>query len=293
MKQIQEIDYNGKSGIATITISLLIIFFSIGLFILAANARSGDGGFFVLIGFFGIALSITIFIGLFQVNPNEGVVLQLFGEYIGTCKAPGLHWANPFLNKTAVSLRIRNFESGRLKVNDHAGNPVEIATVVVWQVVDTAEAIFHVEYYEKFVIIQSESALRNLATQYPYDNHEVDGIALRSHTLEVAAQLKLEIQERLAKAGIEVIEARISHLAYAPEIAGVMLQRQQANAIISARQKIVEGAVGMIEMALDMLDKKKVVKLDDDRKAAIVSNLLVVLCGERATQPIINASTTT
>ena len=233
--------------------------------------------------------AIICMVGFFMVNPNEGRVVQLFGEYKGTVRGPGLRWANPFYTKKRVSLRVRNFESGRLKVNDHDGNPIEIAAVVVWKVVDTAEACFHVDDYQHFVTVQSESALRNLATHYPYDAHTEDEIALRSHTAEIAEKLKEEIQERLVQAGVEVIESRISHLAYAPEIASVMLQRQQAAAIIAARQKIVEGAVGMVEMALEMLSKQQIVQLDEERKAAMVSNLLVVLCSDQGAQPVIQA----
>jgi len=241
-----------------------------------------------------IALGIGCLIalpGLLIVNPNEARVLQLFGAYKGTVKTPGLRWANPFYSKRSVSLRVRNFESDRLKVNDQTGNPIMIAAVVVWKVVDTAEAIFHVDNYEHFVHVQSEAALRNLATSYPYDAHEEGVMSLRSHTAEVAEHLKTEIQDRLTQAGVIVIEARFSHLAYAPEIAGVMLQRQQASAVIAARQKIVEGAVGMVEMALEMLSSKEIVDLNNDRKAAMVSNLLVVLCSDRGTQPMINAGT--
>jgi regulator of protease activity HflC (stomatin/prohibitin superfamily) len=227
-------------------------------------------------------------VGLFTVNPNEAKVLQLFGNYKGTVREPGLRWVNPFFTKRGISLRVRNFESERLKVNDLAGNPIEIAAVVVWRVVDTAEALFHVDNYDNFVHVQSESALRNMALSYPYDAH-VDGeISLRSHTAEVALHLKTEIQDRLSQAGVEVLEARISHLAYAPEIAHAMLQRQQASAVIAARQKIVEGAVGMVEMALQMLSHQNIVELDNDRKAALVSNLLVVLCSDRGTQPIVS-----
>jgi regulator of protease activity HflC (stomatin/prohibitin superfamily) len=226
--------------------------------------------------------------GLFIVNPNEGRVIQLFGGYVGTDKQPGLRWVSPFCTRRRVSLRVRNFESGKLKVNDSAGNPIEIAAVVVWKVVDTAEAVFEVDDYENFVEVQSEAAVRNLATSYPYDAHEEGEIALRSHTNEIADHLKAEVQDRLARAGVEVIESRISHLAYAPEIAHAMLQRQQASAIIAARQKIVEGAVGMVEMALDQLSKQNVVELDEERKASMVSNLLVVLCSDRDTQPVVN-----
>jgi regulator of protease activity HflC (stomatin/prohibitin superfamily) len=246
----------------------------------------------------GIVISIIVAVlagllypGLFIVNPNEGKVLQLFGEYVGTVRRAGLKWANPLYSKKRVSLRIRNFESAKLKVNDNEGNPIEIAAVVVWRVVDTAEAVFEVDDYENYVHVQAESAVRNLATSYTYDTHDEERVSLRGHTGAVADHLKREIQERLAKAGVEVLEARISHLAYAPEIAAAMLQRQQAGAIIAARQRIVEGAVGMVQMALDMLSQREIVHLDDERKAAMVSNLLVVLCGERGTQPVVNAGT--
>jgi len=227
--------------------------------------------------------------GLFAVGPNEAKVLQLFGNYQGTVREPGLRWVNPFFTKRAISLRVRNFESERLKVNDLAGNPIEIAAVIVWKVVDTAEALFHVDDYDNFVHVQSESALRNMALSYPYDPHTEGEISLRSHTAEVAEHLKIEIQDRLEQAGVQVLEARISHLAYAPEIAHAMLQRQQAGAMISARQKIVEGAVGMVEMALERLDVQKVVELDNAQKATMISNLLVVLCSDRGTQPVVNA----
>jgi len=235
--------------------------------------------------------SFLLLAGLFVVNPNEGKVLQFFGSYVGTVKRPGLRWANPLYTKKRISQRIRNFESARLKVNDNEGNPIEIAAVVVWRVVDTAEAVFEVDDYNNYVKVQTEAALRNLATSYTYDSHDDAQISLRGHTTTVAEHLKKEIQERLARAGVEVMEARISHLAYAPEIAHAMLQRQQAGAIIAARQRIVEGAVGMVEMALDMLSRRDIVTLDNERKAAMVSNLLVVLCGERAAQPVLNTGT--
>jgi regulator of protease activity HflC (stomatin/prohibitin superfamily) len=229
--------------------------------------------------------------GFFTVAPNEGKVLQFFGRYVGTVRDAGPRWANPFYSKRGVSLRVRNFESSKLKVNDLDGNPIEIAAVVVWQVVDTAEALFQVNDYEDFVHIQSESALRQMAQSYPYDSHDTGGISLRSHGKEIADHLQKEIQERLASAGVKVIEARITHLAFAPEIAQAMLQRQQASAIIAARTRIVEGAVSMVQMALDQLQSRGVVHLDEERKAAMVSNLLVVLCGERGTQPIVNTGT--
>jgi regulator of protease activity HflC (stomatin/prohibitin superfamily) len=236
-------------------------------------------------------LVLFLMAGVFVVNPNEAKVLQLFGDYTGTVKTPGLRWANPFYSKKRVSQRVRNFESSKLKVNDNEGNPIEIAAVVVWRVVDTAEAVFEVDDYNNYVKVQTESALRNLATSYTYDAHDEHTISLRGTTQVVADHLKKEIQDRLARAGVEVMEARISHLAYAPEIAHAMLQRQQAGAIIAARQRIVEGAVGMVEMALEMLSKRDIVALDDERKAAMVSNLLVVLCGDKSTQPIINTGT--
>ncbi|MDZ4813025.1 MAG: SPFH domain-containing protein [Pseudomonadota bacterium] len=254
--------------------------------------------FLLLPALFGVGLRllvvplgiVTLFcwFGLFMVQPNQGSVVQLFGRYIGTVRAQGLRWANPFFSKRPVSLRIRNFESNKLKVNDLGGSPIEIAAIVVWQVVDTAEAVFAVDDYENFVHVQSEAALRQSATSYPYDLHDDHTVSLRSHTQEIADHLRKEIQDRLTSAGVQVLEARIAHLAYAPEIAQAMLQRQQAGAIIAARSKIVEGAVTMVHMALEQLAEKGMVNLDEERKAQMVSNLLVVLCGERGTQPIVN-----
>jgi regulator of protease activity HflC (stomatin/prohibitin superfamily) len=206
-------------------------------------------------------------------------------------KRDGFHWANPLFRRRRISLRVRNFESSKIKVNDHEGNPIEIAAIVVWRVSETAEASFEVDDYEHYVKVQSEAAVRNLATQYPYDAYTDGQKSLRGNTLEIADQLKVEVQDRLAKAGVEVLEARINHLAYSPEIAAAMLQRQQAGAIIAARQRIVEGAVGMVEMALELLSHREIVELDNERKAAMVSNLLVVLCGDRNTQPVINTGT--
>jgi regulator of protease activity HflC (stomatin/prohibitin superfamily) len=234
------------------------------------------------------ALAMFLLSGLFTVSPNQGRVLQLFGAYRGTAREPGLRWANPFYTKKAISLRVRNFETAKLKVNDKRGNPIEIAAVVVWRVVDTAEAAFQVDNYENYVHVQSEAALRTMTTGYPYDAHKDGEVALSSHTPEVSAKLKTDIQERLEKAGVEVIETRVSHLAYAQEIAAAMLRRQQAAAVVAARQTIVEGAVGMVENALEMLAQKKVIELDEERKATMVSNLLVVLCSEQNTQPVVN-----
>jgi regulator of protease activity HflC (stomatin/prohibitin superfamily) len=254
----------------------------------AATTRDLTG---LLMAIVAGALLLVLWCGYFTVEPNQGVVLTLFGRYVGTCRETGLRWANPFFAKRKISLRVRNFESGKLKVNELEGSPIEIAAVVVWQVVDTWEATFEVDDYENFVHIQSESALRQMATRYPYDLHEGIDIALRSHGAEIAEQLKREIQERLATAGVMVIEARISHLAYAQEIAQAMLQRQQAGAIIAARSRIVEGAVGMVHLALEQLRAGGHLELDEERKAAMVSNLLVVLCSDRPTQPVVNAGT--
>lgn len=259
---------------------------------LVAEAKSFDSSPMVIIAWALVLIVLSVMLGgFFVVNPNEAKVLTLFGKYSGSVKRDGFHWANPLLTKRHITLRIRNFESSQIKVNDLEGNPIEIASVVVWKVTETAEACFEVDNYEHYVKVQSEAAVRNLATQYPYDAYEEHHKSLRGNTLEIADQLKIEVQERLAKAGVEVLEARINHLAYAPEIASAMLQRQQAGAIIAARQRIVEGAVGMVEMALDLLSKRDVVTLDNDRKAAMVSNLLVVLCGDRNTQPVVNTGT--
>jgi len=231
---------------------------------------------------------LVLMVGFFMVHPNQAKVLTLFGTYVGSARETGLRWANPFYAKQTVSLRIRNFDGETLKVNDSSGNPIEIAAVVVWKVVDSAEAVFEVDDYISFVEIQSEAALRNLATSYPYESHSDSKIALRSNPQQIAEKLKMEVQNRLEKAGVEVIEARISHLAYAQEIASAMLKRQQAQAIVAARRQIVDGAVGMVKMALDELKEQDIIELDDERKAAMVSNLLVVLCGEENAQPVLN-----
>lgn len=287
---IQEKEVNAWSGWLVLGILLVAAVGSIMGVVDSANTSGQATGATI----FWLVVATLTFIGFFgflAVNPNEGRVLQLFGSYVGTVKNAGLRWTLPFYTKRRISLRIHNFESERLKVNDLDGNPIEIAAVVVWRVIDTAEALFHVDSYENFVHVQSEAAVRNLATSYPYDAHDEKQLSLRGYTARIADHLRKEIQERLAQAGVEVVEARISHLAYAPEIAHAMLQRQQAAAIIAARQKIVEGAVGMVEMALDMLSKHKVVELDEERRAAMVSNLLVVLCGDRSTQPVVNTGT--
>jgi regulator of protease activity HflC (stomatin/prohibitin superfamily) len=269
---------------------VLIVALLFGAF-LGINGVRMAGPAWVAGGVVVIALGIFGLVGLYMVEPNQAAVLSLFGRYVGTVKDNGLRWNNPFYAKRKVSQRVRNFESGKLKVNELDGSPIEIAAVIVWQVVDSAEAVYNVDDYESFVHIQSESALRMMATSYPYDQHEEGQVSLRSHAAEISQHLQDALAERLANAGVQVLDARISHLAYAPEIAQAMLQRQQANAIIAARTRIVAGAVGMVEMALAELQKNGVVHLDEERKAQMVSNLLVVLCGERATQPVVNAGT--
>lgn len=242
----------------------------------------------ILAGVLIIAVSVIALRGLFTVAPGEARVLQFLGRYIGTARTDGLRWANPFATRAKISTRIRNHETATLKVNDADGNPIEIAAVVVWQVDDTARALFEVDDFVRFVGIQTETAVRHIATSYPYDNHEGSGFSLRENADEITETLSVEIAARVQSAGVKVIESRLTHLAYAPEIAQAMLQRQQAGAVVAARQRIVEGAVGMVELALAKLAEKEVVELDEERKAAMVSNLLVVLCGDRSTQPVVN-----
>ncbi|RKQ69801.1 regulator of protease activity HflC (stomatin/prohibitin superfamily) [Litorimonas taeanensis] len=284
MSDIREREVKSISGIPLLLILLALT--AVGVFVFINVAMTKEMRLIVLV----VALPILLiaFSGLYKVEPNQSAVLSLFGKYIGTVRTPGLRFNNPFYTKKKISLRVRNFESGKLKVNELDGSPIEIAAIVVWEVNDSAEAVFNVDSYESFVQIQSEAAIRSMATSYPYDQHEADQISLRSHPVEISERLRTEIQDRLAKAGIHVIEARISHLAYSPEIAGAMLQRQQAGAIIAARKKIVEGAVGMVEDALEALQEKDIVELDPERRAAMVSNLLVVLCSDKATQPVVN-----
>ncbi|MCB1611138.1 MAG: SPFH domain-containing protein [Xanthomonadales bacterium] len=282
----KEIRKSTWAGIPVLLILLATLIATVAGFISSLAAQSvALAAVLALLGF----VEFFLLFGLFMVQPNNAVVLQLFGRYVGTVRDEGLRWANPFYSKRAVSLRVRNFESSKLKVNELEGSPIEIAAVVVWQVVDSAEALFLVDDFENFVHVQSESALRQMATSYPYDAHDESKIALRSHSKEVSENLLGEIQERLAQAGVKVIEARISHLAYAPEIANAMLRRQQADAVIAARTRIVEGAVSMVEMALEQLSKRGVIDLDEERKASMVSNLLVVLCSDNDAQPVVNA----
>ena len=286
---MKELPIRSLPGIPVLIAALLAGAAAAWLFFTGVGGTAHGGGALpVVVSAALVVLVVLAVTGLYSIQPNQAAVLSLFGKYVGTVKEAGLRWNNPFYSKRKVSQRVRNFESGKLKVNELDGSPIEIAAVIVWQVVDSAEAVYNVDDYESFVHIQSESALRTMATSYPYDQHEEGQVALRSHANEISEHLEKELSERLADAGVQVLNARISHLAYAPEIAQAMLQRQQANAIIAARTRIVAGAVGMVEMALAELQKNGVVQLDEERKAQMVSNLLVVLCGERSTQPIVN-----
>ena len=282
---IQEIPRKALDGILAIFLLALATFGSGWIFYTAAR---DELPFRAILGVVVLIAVLICWGGLTAVQPNQARVLTLFGDYKGSIKTPGLWWVNPFMVKKAVSLRIHNFETAKLKVNDLDSNPIEIAAVVVWQVVDSAEALFAVESYEDYVRVQSESAVRTLATQYPYDAHKEGVVSLSHNAADIAQQLADEVQNRLAKAGMKVLEARITHLAYSPEIAGAMLRRQQASAIIAAREKIVEGAVWMVEMALRQLTERQVVTFDEDRKAAMISNLLVTLCSDQPTHPVVN-----
>lgn len=274
------------AGIPTLVLVLVLCLVSIWRLIEGIGGQSPAE---VVGAFLALVVLTASFAGFYMVEPNQGAVLTLFGKYVGTVREQGLRFNNPFYSAKKVSLRVRNFESGKLKVNELEGSPIEIAAVIVWKVVDTAQSVFNVDDYESFVHIQSEAALRSMATSYPYDQHEEGQVSLRSHSAEISKHLKEQLDERLTPAGVDVLEARISHLAYAPEIAQAMLQRQQANAVVAARTRIVFGAVSMVQMALDELKKSGTLDLDEERRAQMVSNLLVVLCSDRATQPVVNA----
>ncbi|WP_193432838.1 SPFH domain-containing protein [Microbulbifer mangrovi] len=275
------------SGYGMLAVLLALQVLTIGMAVWSLAAQQ-----FAAAALWGLATLVVGFCwhGLFMVAPNQGKILQLFGKYVGTEHTTGLRWTNPLVFKrTPISLRVRNFESGRLKVNDANGNPIEIATVVVWKVVDSAEAFFEVDDYESFVTIQSEAALRNVANEYPYDNHNDEALSLRGDPLSIAEKIRDQVQERLGRAGIQVIEARISHLAYAPEIAQAMLRKQQAGAVLAARKLIVRGAVEMVTDAISTLAESHDLELDEERKANMVNNLMVVICGEQQAQPVINS----
>lgn len=282
---MKELEIRSWAGIPVLI--LILVLLAVAVFGFIDAARGKEIAQLVVALAAGISLLVSLG-GFYMVEPNQAAVLTLFGKYVGTVKDAGLRFNNPFYSAKKLSLRVRNFESGRLKVNELDGSPIEIAAVIVWKVVDSAEAVFNVDDYESFVHVQSEAAIRAMASSYPYDQHEDGQISLRGHAAEISQHLKEQLDERLTTAGVDVLEARISHLAYAPEIAQAMLQRQQANAVIAARTRIVEGAVSMVEMALEQLKAKGVVELDDERRAHMVSNLLVVLCSDRATQPVVN-----
>jgi regulator of protease activity HflC (stomatin/prohibitin superfamily) len=313
---VSEKTYRPLSGWLPLLVTLALLVGGPWQTIVAMHALSmGEGsGWSIVVGVLLVLSGVVSLAGYVAIAPNQARVLLLFGQYKGSALESGFYWVNPFFSKKKISLRIRNFETGSIstpekkdaagkvvqertrtlgrpsKVNDRDGNPIEISAVVVWRVVNTAEALFEVDDYEDFVAVQTEAALRNMATRHPYDSEEHE-VSLRGSTAVICEQLQRDIQERLDKAGVDVIEARISHLAYAPEIAAAMLQRQQAAAVVAARSKIVEGAVGMVQMALDHLARDKIVELDDERRAAMVSNLLVVLCSDRHTQPVVNTGT--
>lgn len=284
----------GRSGGGMLVVIFVFLFVAVFLFFLSgANDYYWGYGFIALTIILGVVLLLLVCIfpfGFYVINPNEARVLVLFGKYKGTVKKNGFYWTHPFMSKKKMSLRIRNYDGDKLKVNDKEGNPVEISAVVVWKVEDAARALFDVDNYETYVKIQNESALRGLASQYPYDSGSQDIPSLRGDTAELMDKLKATIKERLSEVGVEVIEARLNHLAYAPEIAAAMLQRQQAEAVIAARQKIVDGAVGMVEMALKELANRNIVNLDAVQKSSLVSNLLVVLCADQPPQPVVNLS---
>jgi regulator of protease activity HflC (stomatin/prohibitin superfamily) len=282
---MREVEKSSIPGIPLILMLLVTALFDLGMLIAGVKDQAMLQVIAALLIFIPVIFAC---IGFYTLEPNQAAVLSLFGKYVGTVRTPGLRWNNPFFSKKKVSLRARNFESGKLKVNDLDGSPIEIAAVIVWQVADSAEAVYNVDDYESYVHIQSEAALRAMASSHPYDQHDDKQIALRSHPKEVSEHLRKQLTERLMLAGVHVVEARISHLAYAPEIAQAMLQRQQANAVVAARERIVQGAVGMVQMALDQLKTQGVVELDEERRAAMVSNLLVVLCSDRAAQPVLN-----
>jgi regulator of protease activity HflC (stomatin/prohibitin superfamily) len=285
-----------ERGIPVLLLILIVALVDIGLWVLGPILANRSGGGLIGGILIGVAIVVAIcdsiaFRGLTQVVPGEARVVQLFGRYNGTVRTPGLCWVNPFTERRKVSTRIRNYETQVAKVNDADGNPIEIAAVVVWQVEDTAQALYEVDDFARFVDIQTETAVRHVASTHPYDSHEDGQLSLRQNATEITSQLTAEIAERVSSAGVKIIESRLTRLSFAPEIAQAMLRRQQASAVVAARKTIVEGAVGMVEMALARIEERGIVELDSERKAAMVSNLLVVLCSEQNTQPIVNAGT--
>ncbi|GAB2799531.1 SPFH domain-containing protein [Streptomyces chlorus] len=290
--RVRETAAHSIGGGLALTLGLVGLLLGIGL-VVGATAVAGTAAKALLI-IFGILIALAAFLamcGLNMVAPGEARVVQLFGRYRGTIRQDGLRWVNPFTSRTKISTRVRNHETAVLKVNDAYGNPIELASVVVWRVADTAQASFEVDDYVEFVSTQTEAAVRHIAIEYPYDAHEEDGLSLRGNAEEITEKLAVELRARVDAAGVEIIESRFTHLAYAPEIASAMLQRQQAGAVVAARQLIVEGAVGMVETALARIAEQGIVEMDSERKAAMVSNLMVVLCGDRAAQPVLNTGT--
>ena len=276
-----------RSGFVPAVVGLALLVGTIGGGIAIGVGGARTAG--IVLGVVGGLAGLIVLVGVTVVAPGEAQVLQFFGRYTGTVRTPGLRWVTPFSTRTRISTRIRNHESDVLKVNDREGSPIEIAAVVVWKVEDTAQARFEVDSFVAFVHTQTATAIRHIATSYPYDNQGEPGLSLRENADEITEQLSAEVAARVESAGVRIIESRLAHLAYAPEVAGAMLQRQQAGAVVAARERIVEGAVGMVDMALARLADKNIVDLDEERKAAMVSNLLVVLCGDRSTQPVVNA----
>ncbi|MFJ5549635.1 SPFH domain-containing protein [Streptomyces sp. NPDC093225] len=291
-QRVREFPARSVGGGLALLLGMLGLFGGVGLVV--AGAASGTDGVKIALIVVGVLLAITAFVmmcGLNSVAPGEARVVQLFGRYRGTIRTDGLRWVNPLTSRAKISTRVRNHETAVLKVNDAYGNPIELAAVVVWQVEDTAQASFEVDDFEEFVSVQTEAAVRHIAIEYPYDAHEEDGLSLRENAEEITEKLAAELHARVEAAGVRIVESRFTHLAYAPEIASAMLQRQQAGAVVAARRQIVEGAVGMVELALTRLAEEDIVDLDPERKASMVSNLMVVLCGDRAAQPIVNTGT--
>ncbi|MDW4913519.1 SPFH domain-containing protein [Streptomyces californicus] len=293
--QVREVTAHSIPGGLGLLLTVVGVFAGVGLAVVGgvvgADGNNAVGVPLLILGILLVIASFFCMSGVKMVAPGEARVIQLFGRYVGTIRADGLRWINPLTSSRKISTRVRNHETAVLKVNDAYGNPIELAAIVVWKVEDTAQALFEVDDFLEFVATQTEAAVRHIAIEYPYDAHEEDGLSLRGNAEEITEKLAVELTARVKAAGVRIIESRFSHLAYAPEIASAMLQRQQAGAVVAARQQIVEGAVGMVEMALDRIAERDIVELDSERKAAMVSNLMVVLCGDRAAQPVLNTGT--
>ncbi|MFI2079426.1 SPFH domain-containing protein [Streptomyces rubiginosohelvolus] len=293
--QVREVVAHAIPGGLGLLLTVVGVFAGAGLAIaggvIGANGSNAVGIPLLILGVLLVLTSFFCMSGVKMVAPGEARVIQLFGRYVGTIRTDGLRWINPLTSSQKISTRVRNHETAVLKVNDAYGNPIELAAIVVWKVEDTAQALFEVDDFLEFVATQTEAAVRHIAIEYPYDAHEEDGLSLRGNAEEITEKLAAELTARVQAAGVRIIESRFSHLAYAPEIASAMLQRQQAGAVVAARKQIVEGAVGMVEMALHRIAEQDIVELDSERKAAMVSNLMVVLCGDRSAQPVLNTGT--